>query len=59
MEKLFSQLPLTIQQAKQTEVKEQNKLEEPLFAVKKYNAKRHIRTTFYKPITKIISIRND
>lgn len=59
MEKLFSQLPITIQQAKQTEVNKQNKLEEPLFAVKKYNSKKHIRVSFYKHITKIISINND
>ena len=52
MEKLFSQLPLTVQQAKKSTTKAKN--EEPLFAVKKYNTKKHIRMRFYKPISKII-----
>ena len=54
MEKLFSQLPITIQQAKKSKVVEKKK--EPLFAVKKYNSKRHIRVSFYKPISKIVIV---
>jgi hypothetical protein len=55
MEKLFSQLPITIQQAKKSKVLIKTE-EEPLFSVKKYNSKRHIRVSFYKPISKMITI---
>lgn len=55
MENLFTKLPITIQQATKTKSLDVQK-EEFLFAVKKYNAKKHRRIIFYKPISKIILI---
>jgi len=55
MEKLFTKLPITIQQAKKTKASNIKK-EEYVFVVRKYNAKKHTRTNFYKPISKIVIV---
>ena len=55
MEKLFEELSLTIQNSQKTKTKKRKT--EPLFAVKKYNGKTHVRFPFYKPISKIVIIK--